>query len=350
MKGENPRIREDKMASALKPRGAHYRTPGDQAPDDPAVAWLLKSADPSVRYLTRTELLGEPARSARVRVLRRDIPQSARVRALLNGQRADGGFGVHPYQKWTGAHWRLVALAELALPAGDPRAGAAADDVLRWLTGDAHRNSIRTIEGRVRRCASQEGNALGACSRLGLAGDPRVRQLARSLVLWQWPDGGWNCDKIPGAMHSSFHETITPLWGLIEYERAKNDASCRGAIRRAAEFLLRHHLFRSERTGKIADPHWLKLRFPPYWHYDILQGLRVLSLVGKLDDPRAREALDLVEQRRRPDGCWKADGFFWRPAGSKSSGTEVVDWGRSGPNEMVTLNALRVLRAAGRLG
>ncbi len=27
---------------------------------------------------------------------------------------------------------------------------------------------------------------------------------------------------------------------------------------------------------------------------------------------------------------------------------EVVDWGRSGPNEMVTLNALRVLRAAGR--
>jgi hypothetical protein len=28
---------------------------------------------------------------------------------------------------------------------------------------------------------------------------------------------------------------------------------------------------------------------------------------------------------------------------------EVVDWGRSGPNEMLTLNALRVLRAAARL-
>jgi hypothetical protein len=27
---------------------------------------------------------------------------------------------------------------------------------------------------------------------------------------------------------------------------------------------------------------------------------------------------------------------------------EVVDWGRSGPNEMLTLNALRVLKAAGR--
>jgi hypothetical protein len=29
--------------------------------------------------------------------------------------------------------------------------------------------------------------------------------------------------------------------------------------------------------------------------------------------------------------------------------TELVDWGRSGPNELITLNALRVLRAGGRL-
>jgi hypothetical protein len=28
---------------------------------------------------------------------------------------------------------------------------------------------------------------------------------------------------------------------------------------------------------------------------------------------------------------------------------EVVDWGRNGPNEMITLNALRVLKLAGRL-
>jgi len=31
------------------------------------------------------------------------------------------------------------------------------------------------------------------------------------------------------------------------------------------------------------------------------------------------------------------------------SGPEVVDWGRSGPNQMITLNALRALKAAGRL-
>ena len=30
------------------------------------------------------------------------------------------------------------------------------------------------------------------------------------------------------------------------------------------------------------------------------------------------------------------------------SNVEIVDWGRSGPNEFITLNALRVLKAAGR--
>ena len=29
--------------------------------------------------------------------------------------------------------------------------------------------------------------------------------------------------------------------------------------------------------------------------------------------------------------------------------SEVVDWGRSGPNQMITLNALRALKAACRL-
>jgi hypothetical protein len=108
-------------------------------------------------------------------------------------------------------------------------------------------------------------------------------------------------------------------------------------------------LFRSERTGAVIDPKWLRFRYPPYWHYDVLQGLRVLEVSGDLGDPRTREALDVVEARRRPDGTWGADGRHWKPPGSGVT-EEVVDWGHEGPNEMVTLNALRVLRAAGRSG
>ena len=53
-------------------------------------------------------------------------------------------------------------------------------------------------------------------------------------------------------------------------------------------------------------------------------------------------------QLQRPDGRWQAGGYWWKPPGSKTQ-AEVVDWGRRGPNEMITLNALRVLRLADRL-
>ena len=63
---------------------------------------------------------------------------------------------------------------------------------------------------------------------------------------------------------------------------------------------------------------------------------------------RASDALDELQRRRLPDGRWQPGGRWWKPPGSTTT-PEVVDWGRSGPNEMITLNALRVLKAAGHL-
>jgi hypothetical protein len=320
---------------------------GRRQESDPAVEWLLRSREPSVRYLTLTRVLGRSARHPDVREAREAVAGGPRVRALLAGQQPNGGFGGHSYRKWTGAHWRLVSLVELGIPPGFQPALAAAEQVLGWLTGTPHRRSIRAIGGLVRRCASQEGNALAVCVRLGMAEDDRVRLLASSLVEWQWPDGGWNCDERPDARHSSFHESLPPLWGLAEFHRATGDDRALRSARRAAEFFLRHGLFRSEGTGEVIDRKWLRFRYPAYWHYDVLQGLRVLESSGHLSDPRTNEALDVVEARRRPDGTWGSDGRYWKPPGSGGA-EDVVDWGHEGPNEMVTLRALWVLRAAGR--
>lgn len=329
--------------------------------NDPATQWLLQSNDPSVRYLTLTDLLDVSPRSREAQAVKSGILSGLRVKALLAGQgsgkrrsedslaRHKGGFGVHPYKKWDGAHWRLVSLVALAIPPREPRACAAVDQVLAWLTGDEHRSRIKVIEGRTRRCASQEGNALAVCCRLGLASDPRAQYLVRSLVAWQWHDGGWNCDKRPEANHSSFYESLAPLWGLVEYLRVTQDEDVREAVERGAELFLRHRFFRSETTGRVIDPEWLKLHYPLYWHYDILQGLLILARAGKLNDPRADEALDLIESKRCEDGTWHAEGYYWKPRGKARSNVEVVDWGRRGANEMITLNALRVLKAAGRI-
>ncbi|HJT64626.1 MAG TPA: hypothetical protein VJ839_07655 [Candidatus Limnocylindria bacterium] len=241
-----------------------------------------------------------------------------------------------------------MSLVELEVPAGEPRAVAAAERVLRWLTigGKRTRTEPRGIPPRSD--ASIEGNAVAACTRLGLASDPRVRLLAEALVAWQWPDGGWNCDASATGRRSSFHETLATMWGLHEYGAATGDRAAKRAARRAAELLLQHRLFRRHGTGEPIHPTWLVLHYPAYWHYDILQALVVLDRMGLATDQRATDALDILESRRLPDGRWRPGGYWWSPPGSGRATPEVVDWGRGAPSEMLTLNALRVLKAAGR--
>ena len=306
-----------------------------------ALDWLLESDEPSIRAMTRRDLLDEDPGGE-------DVLAGPIVQTLLAGQEADGGFGSHPYRKWTGAHWRLISLVELEIPAGETQALRAAETVLAWLTSSRHRNSIHTLDGLVRRCASQEGNALAVSCRLGLADDPRVVLLAESLVEWQWPDGGWNCDVRANGHRSSFHESHPPAWGLFEYWRATKDPDAKKAAERTAELFLEHRLFRSLRTREPIRSSWLALHYPPYWHYDILQGLLIMWRMGLAGDPRCSDALDVLEKRRLADGRWRPGGYWWQPPGSTRA-PEVVDWGRSRPNEMITLNALRVLRAANRL-
>jgi len=299
-----------------------------------AVEWLLASPEPAVARLARRDLLGEPV-NAGGEVLAGPI-----VRALL-----DADPDAHPYKKWQGAHWRLVSLVELGVPPGEERALAAAGSVLDWLTGDGHRRGIVTIDGLVRRCASQEGNALAACCRVGLAADPRVELLARSLVEWQWPDGGWNCDKRATGRRSSFNESLAPMWGLHEYFLATGDAAARDAARRTAELFLEHGLFRSLRTGEVINDAWLVPHYPPYWHYDAPQALLILSRMGLAADPRAAEAVEALRERRRADGTWRAGAAWWRPPGRRATNVEAVDWGEVA-HQLVTLNALRILAAA----
>jgi hypothetical protein len=309
-----------------------------------AVDWLLASDEPGIVAQAKRDLLDEPAPPEAGRVL-----EGPKVRSLLAGQRADGGFGTNVYAKWGGAHWRLVSLVELGVPPGEPRCVAAAETVLDWLTGAGHRDRIRVVDGLTRRCAAQEGNALAVCCRLGLADDPRVRLLAESLVAWQWPDGGWNCDRKASGYRSSFNESLAPMWGLHEYGKATGETGAREAAGHAAELFLDHRLFRALATGDPIRESFATIHAPPFWHYDFLQALVVLARMGLADDPRAADGLDLLEERRLPDGRWRAGARWWKPPGSKGANVEVVDWG-SGPGELPTLHALRVLRAAGRSG
>jgi hypothetical protein len=242
----------------------------------------------------------------------------------------------HPYRKWRGAHWRLLSATELGI--ADRRALPLAEQVLGWLVHpDRH---VLKPAGLPRRHASQEGNALLACTRIGLADDRRLRDLVELLLGSQWPDGGWNCDERPHAHHSSFHESWAPMLGLAEYGAVTGQRGAREAAERAAEFFLQHRLFRSDSSGKVVHAEFMKLHYPPYWHYDFLRALLGLERLDLLGDQRAAEALELLRSKRRPDGRWKADGRrYWR------ADTEVVDWSSGLADDILTEAATRVLSA-----
>jgi hypothetical protein len=247
---------------------------------------------------------------------------------------------VRPYTKYWGTHWRLVELADLDTPVEAARLALGIDKEVAWLSTNYDNRPSPDEAGRPRRHASMEGNAVYAFSRLGFAGHPSTRRMVEALIAWQWPDGGWNCDRRRAARRSSFHESVTPALGLAAYAKVTGDADALAAAVRTAELLLEHRLFRTHGTGEPVHPSWVKLHYPPYWHYDVLQGLRLLHAVDRLDDERAGDALDLVENSRRRDGTFS--GPRWSSAGQPA----VLD--REAYRRTLTRRAQEILVAAGR--
>ena len=316
------------------------------------VARLLASDEPSVRYKVRVGVFGENPDSRAMRALRREIADSPRVRALLSQRSADGKIPGGPYRKWTGSHWVLTMLADLGYPEDDSSLRPMIEQGVSW----AMRQTARVVEGRARRCASQEGNALLYMLRRGFA-DARCGALAERLMQCQWPDGGWNCDKRPEATHSSFHESLIPLRALNAYAQTTGRTDVRDAVRRAAEMFLDRSLYLRKTTGEVMRPRFAMIHYPYFWQYTFLHGLRVMAACGLIHDPRCAPALDLLESKRTPDGGFPAERRYYSVAREDAkrcrSGQTLVGWGptsekRTRLNEFATAEALCVLKAAGR--
>lgn len=322
---------------------------------------LLDSADPAIRYKACL-LCGDDPASLSMLNLQEQIKTSPRVRLLLSERNEKGEIPYHPYSKWYGAHWVMVALAELGYPPGDESLLPLRAQEYAWLLhiqgGELRfRPPQAHLAGRPRICASLEGNALYALLSLGL-GDDRLSLLVDCLLSYQWEDGGWNCSRHAEASHSSFMETLIPLRALSLYARHSGDPRALAAAERAAEVFLKRRLFKRQRDGALINPEFIKLHYPCYWRYDILFALKVMAETGFIADPRCQDALDLLESKHLPGGGFACEGKFYKlreafyTNGRRATGFSRVDWGPSGRkkmNEWVTADALLALKAAGRL-
>lgn len=334
---------------------------------DSTIDVLLSSEHPSIRYKARVNVLGESPSSKSIQTLRREIKDSQITRRLLQNQLADGRFALPAriYAKWQGAHWIAAALADLGYPTGDKHLLSIRDQLQDvWLRDDfylefdvdskakAYRQpGVPVMQGRHRRCASQQSNALWSILKLGLA-NKRTHEFVERLLYWQWPDGGWNCDKNPTASHSSFMESILPLRALALYAQTYNDLPTAKAADRAKEIFLKRNLFMRQEDGSVIKKDFVSLHYPLYWHYDVLHGLKVMAEAGFIDDPRCSQALELLASKQLPTGGWPAETKYYKSSSEVLLGNDFVDWGPTGRvrmNPWTTADALFVFQKAGYL-
>ena len=171
-----------------------------------------------------------------------------------------------------------------------------------------------------------------------------IKSIIDFLLTEKMHDGGFNCrSNSTGAIHSSLHTTLSVLEGIQEYlsngyqYRVKELIKARN---NSQEFILMHKLFRSDKTGEIINPNFLKLYYPCRWYYDVLKALDYFQSAQVPYDPRMNDALELLTKKRTKDGLWKL--------AAKHPGQTHFEMEKAGqPSRWNTLRALRVLKAYG---
>ena len=310
------------------------------------IEWLL-DGDPAIRWQVMGDLLGAPAHQAAAERARVETEGwGARLLALRDpdGQ-WDGGAcfprrvaddwraGIEPdfsqSQPWTATLPTLMLLHDLGLDPASP----TARETIRLVAANCRweHDGQAFFDGEVEACINGRTLSIGAY----FGAD--VDDLAARLLDDQLDDGGWNCWAEDGARVSSFDSTICVVEGLLEYELSGGTVEVAAARRRGEEYLLERRLFRRRSTGEVPEPRFVQLSWPPRWHYDVLRALDHFRRTGDGPDERVSEAVQVVRDKRRPDGTWLLENTH---PGETHFSFEAGD-GR--PSRWNTLRALRVL-------
>ena len=304
--------------------------------DDAVVEWLL-DGDPVIRWQVMRDLLDEPAETWEAE--RRRTVENGWVAEMLEHQAPDGTW---PKGRWTDSPWALLLLMACGLPENHPSGRTTTER-----TFGSHIAADEDVDGafllkRMDLCHLGFWLGLGAYF---LSGDARLAPLAETVLSAQYDDGGWNCQlrNYPERRHSSFNTTFNVLEGLrIAAERgAVDERAFRESEARALEFMLAHRLYRSDKTGEVIAERFTHLTYPWHWHYTVLRGLDYIRLTPAIDDPRLEDAIELLRDRRKPNGRW--------PLQKRIPGTLLVEMEKPGTeSRWNTLRALRVLRRRDR--
>ena len=297
------------------------------------INWLL-SGDPSIQFQTKRDLLNSSKRE--LQDLQQKIELAGWCKMFLSYQDDSGMWGGNLYSpKWISTHYTLMTLMRLGLPETNQQARKGCEILLeKGFYRDGGINYFASLN-HSETCVTAMTLSL-LC--YFIINDERIRALLEFVLDEQMADGGWNCESFNGATHSSFHTTMSVLEALRMYEkRYQNNLQEIGDARmKAHEFLLHHHLFRSDKTGEVVDQRMTRFSFPPRWRYDIMRAFDYFQELGMAHDPRFCDAITILKKKEK-NRKW--------PLQQKHSGLMFFEMERIGQSSrMNTLRALRILK------
>jgi hypothetical protein len=304
---------------------------------DDILAWLMEG-DVAIRWQVMRDLLG--SRPEEWKAEKAKVVSTGWGARFLSQQDAEGTWGGGVYSpKWTSTTYTLLQLRDMGLSRDHGSARKGAQIVLDQELGRERTDRFWKYLARCDLCVV--GMILELVIYFGIM-DSRVDGLVNHLLEHRMKDGGWNCQskKKCGVVHSSFHTTFNVLNGLRTYLecgcRKYKDAILK-AEKLALELLLRHKLFRSDKTGEVINEKFLLFSYPVRWRYDVLRGLDYFQRAGVVRDGRLEEAIEILNAKQHSDGFWLMQN---RHAGRTFFEMESV----GKPSRWNTLRALRVLQ------
>lgn len=304
--------------------------------DEKIMNWLLAS-DVSIQYQVNRDLLKIDRPDLKER-----IGNEGWGAKFLSARKDNGHWGLGFYQpKWTSTHYTLLDLKNLSI---SPNIDSIRETISKII------NENKGVDGGINPAGSVKesdvcinGMFLNYAAYFKADADG-LKTIIDFIIDQQLPDGGFNCRyNRQGARHSSLHSTISVIEGIHEYSKNGYNYRLDELLRIASqsrEFILNHHLFKSDKTGEIIDHRMTMLSYPSRWRYDILRALDYFQLVGHEYDDRMKEALDLLIKKQRKDKKW--------PVQQKHVGKTHFDMEKTGkPSQWNTLRALRVMKHFG---
>jgi len=310
---------------------------------------VLDAEDPIIRYKARRYVEGTDPGSEAMQRLRQEIRRSPVAQGLLAdlamsdpGER-DGMSTIYLTMRY---------LAEIEYPTGDDSLVPYRDRIDAWLRRlERDYDGPLLIRGTHRVHGSFHANAIHASIVLGIANDD-TDELCHNLLRYQWPGGGWNCNKRPNTKGPTIVHTAWGLRGLVTYRSRRRTPALDAAIEAAADVVLARQVYLKRSNGQPLRPVYTKLSYPYPRLYDFMAGLHILTRSGHITDPRCNKALDLLESKYVADEGWPTERRLFSHAEGTDDFTNAP-WerpARGKANLFITVDALEILRAAGRLG